>query len=178
METPIDSFNAEQAAAPQRPQFLSVLCILTWITCGFVFISTVGNILFQKSPEEQMEQIEQMRSISPEAADQMEAALDAQNNDGFKAVNTAITLIACGLSAFGAVMMWQLRKKGFFLYIAGELIPYLSFAFGGAKAMSALGAMGGMSGSAVLGITIAVMALFDGIFIAMYAANTKHMTNA
>jgi len=44
--------------------------------------------------------------------------------------------------------------------------------------MSALGAMGGMSGSAVLGITIAVMALFDGIFIAMYAANTKHMTNA
>lgn len=177
METPIDSFNAEQAAAPQRPQFLTVLCILSWIACGFIFLSTVSNVLFQKSPEEQMEQIEKMREVSPEAADQMEAALEAQNDSTMKVVNTAITLVSCGLSFFGVLMMWQLRRKGLYLYIVGELLPYLGFVFGGAKAMSAVGAMAGMSGGAMLGIIIGVMALFDGVFFAMYGANAKHMTN-
>ncbi len=179
METPIEqsATSNDFMSEPARPQFLSVICILTWVCCGFMFITTVWNVLFQQSPEQQMEQIEKIRQLNPEAAEQMELALENQSQS-FKTINTLLTLIALALTAFGTWMMWNLKKNGFYFYLAGEFLPYLAFFMGGAEAMSSMSAMTGMSASAVLGITIAVMALFDGVFIAMYAANTKHMIKA
>lgn len=157
-----------------RPQFLSVLCILTWVMSALMFISTLWGAFNQPTPEEQFEQIEKIRERSPEMADRMEAAFESQS-DSYKIVNTILTLIALGLTSFGVMLMWQLKKNGFYFYLVGELIPYLGFAMGGTKAIGAMGAMTGMSESAMVGIAIGVMALFDGVFIAMYAANFKHM---
>lgn len=174
METTIDNHNNDFMPEPARPQFLSVLCILTWVCCGLIFISTLWGIIFQPSAEEQAAQIEQMEKISPEAAEQMQAAFESQTGS-YKAINTSLTLVAVLLCSLSAWMMWNLKKKGFHFYLIGEIIPYLGFLFGGAEAMGTMGAMTGMSQATVLGMVIGVMALFDGIFIAMYASNLKYL---
>jgi hypothetical protein len=129
-----------------------------------------------ESPEQQLEKIEQLRQYNPEAADQMEVFLQKQQEagPGQQILMNVITLIALGVSAFGAYLMWQLKRSGFFIYVAGELLPYLSFAFGGTDELSAAGAMSGM-GSAMVGIVIGVMLIFDAAFIIMYAVNLKYM---
>lgn len=175
METNVESqFASDMNLEPARPQFLSVLCILTWICSGLLFISTLWGVIFQPSPEKQQEQIEQIRAVSPEAADKMEEALESQSS-GAKIMTNVLSLIAVSLCAYGALLMWQFKKTGFYIYLIGEALPYLGFLFGAADAMKASASMMGMSGSTFLGIAIAVMATFDGIFIAMYAANVKHM---
>jgi uncharacterized BrkB/YihY/UPF0761 family membrane protein len=160
-------------AAPVRPQFLKVLCILTWICCGFMFISAILGIVGQ-SPEKQQEKIDQMREINPETADQMEVVLNAESQSE-KMISAVINLIGVLLSAYGAIMMWQLKKTGFYIYIIGELVPYAGFAMGGAQAMAAVGAMAGGMGAAIAGIAVGIMLIFDIAFIIMYGVNLKYM---
>src|SRR5687768_819054 len=136
METTADNTynNTQIPAEPVRPQFLSVLCILTWISCGLLLITTLWGVFNKPTPEEQFEQVEQMREVSPEAAEKMEAAFEAQNNSN-QTVGLALNLVAIALSAFGASMMWQLKRNGFYVYVAGEVIPYFGFLTGGSEAM-------------------------------------------
>jgi hypothetical protein len=172
METTIDNqAELEGAHVNARPQFLSVLCILTWICCGLLFISSVWGVIFKPTPEEQVQKIEQMREISPEAAEQMEAAFKAQE-EGNPVAGLALNLVALGLSAFGAYMMWQLKRTGFYLYIAGEILPYFGFLMGGAESMAA-----SMGGKSMMGAAIGAMVVFDIAFISMYAIHLKYMKN-
>ena len=160
--------------AEERPQFLSVLCILTWICSGLIFLSTMWSVVFQPSQEEMYQRIEEIRKVSPDGADRMEAAYENQTPLS-KGISTGLSLIGLGLTVLGTVQMWQLKRGGFKFYIAGELLPYLAFFATGTEGLQAMGAMGGMSAGAIASIAITVMLIFDGIFIAMYAANLKHM---
>lgn len=174
METNLDEQMAsEMNFEPARPQFLSVLCILTWVACGFIFITTTWGIIFKPSPEKQMEQIEQIRAVSPDAADKMEAALESQSGTT-QILQNLLTLIAVAISAYAAMLMWQLKKNGFYLYLVGEILPYFGFLIVGTEGISAVGSMTGMGGS-IVGMVIAIMVIVDGVFIGMYAANLKHM---
>lgn len=163
---------SDATVAPVRPQFLSVLCILTWIACGLILLSTVWGVVFQQSPEEQYENIEKMREANPELADKFEAAYEAQAESN-QTVGLVINLVALALSAYGAYMMWQLKRSGFYVYTAGEVIPYFGFLAGGSSE-SMLSMMGGPG---MMATVIGVMVVFDLAFIIMYALNLKHMRN-
>jgi hypothetical protein len=171
METTQDT-STHELGTPHRPQFLTVLCILTWVSCGLLFIMTVWGIAFKPSAEERYEQIEKMREVSPETADQMEVLLQKQDEGG-QLMGTALNLVALLLSAYGAYLMWQLKRSGFYFYVAGELVPYLGFVTGGAEAMSAISSMGGGAGLATA--IIGIMIFLDVLFIGLYAANLKHL---
>jgi hypothetical protein len=176
METTTNNEQINELVPP-RPQFLTVLCILTWICSGLIFISTIWKVIMPETPEKQLEKIEQLRQYNPEMADQMEALLEKQQEKGNSGMifTNVLTLVALGFSAFGASMMWQLKRTGFFLYLAGEILPYAGFLFTGTDELNAAGAMSGM-GDSFVGIVVGVMLLFDIIFIAMYATNLKYMT--
>ena len=117
-----------------RPQFLSVLCILTWICSGLIFVSTLWSVIFQPSQEETYAQIEKIRAMNPDAADRMEEAIDSQTPMA-KGISTAITLLGLALTTIGTIHMWNRRKKGFYFYLGGEILPYANFAFAGATGM-------------------------------------------
>lgn len=169
-----NDFTNSIESSNEKPQFLKVLCILTWTCCGLLFLSTLWGVLFPPSAEKQQEQIEQIRALNPEAADKMEEALLNQNETD-KLITNIINIVAIALSFFGALQMWQLKKLGFYFYLTGEILPYIGLAFGGASAMTSAGAMGGSMGKAIVTITIALMIIFDVAFIIMYALNLKHM---
>jgi hypothetical protein len=169
-------FTNDIAPAPKRSNLLTTTCILTWICCTLLLVMTVWGLI-SNTPENQAERIEQMRQWNPEAADKMEAAMSEQGSVG-QIVNNAIGLIAIGLCSLGAYMMWQLKKKGFYLYLAGEILPYIGMIVAGKQAMAAMSVGApGVSGSTMAAVMIVLMLLFDAIFIIMYAVNLKHMTN-
>lgn len=177
METNLENQSVNEIMPePKRPQFLTVLCILTWICSALILLSTINNIVNKPSPEEMAEAIEKMQSVSPAAAEKMEAAMESMDSNG-QMISNLISLVAVFISAMGAMMMWQLKRKGFFVYIAGELLPYVGFITAGGAAFGTMSAMTGMSEAAMMGTIILVMLLFDGLFIGMYAANLKHMKN-
>jgi len=167
-----NQFQNDITPVNKRSQFLSAICILTWVCCGLMFLSTVYS-LFSNTPEKQAESIEAMRQFNPETADKMEA-LFAEQDMGMIILNNALGLIALGLSAMGAYLMWQLKKKGFYIYLAGEIIPYTGFLISGKSAMGVLDSLGSI-GPAIIGVVLVLMLLVDAVFVIMYAVNLKYM---
>ncbi|MDP1802381.1 MAG: hypothetical protein Q8L81_13570 [Bacteroidota bacterium] len=170
MESNIDSTNDIKHG---RPKLLSVTCILTWIACALLLISSLSGLMTQ-SPEKQQQQIDQMRKISPEAAEKMEAAL-ANDNGAKKILTTLLNILAIALCAFGAVQMWNLKQTGFYFYLIGEVLPYIGLLIAGTEAMAAASALAGSLGSAVIGVVITLLIVFDVVFIVLYAVNLKYM---
>lgn len=96
---------------------------------------------------------------SPELSKAMEDMNSAVSNyDTYMYIGIACAL----LCIVGAVMMWQLKKMGFYVYVVGELVaPILAIVLLGSTAMA--GAM------AVLGLIIPI------VFVVLYGLNLKHM---
>lgn len=156
-----------------RPQLLSVTCVLTWACCALLLISSLSGLITQ-SPEKQLEQIEQMRKISPEAADKLEAAM-ADEGGAKKILTTLLNIVAIALCAFGAVQMWNLKQTGFYFYLVGEVLPYIGLLVSGTGSLAAVASMAGGMGGTIIGIVITLMIVFDAVFIVLYAVNLKYM---
>jgi len=141
----------EETNETTRPAFLKVLCILTWVGSGMGLISGLMSIL------------------RPENVDFGDASLNGVM-EKMKMIQYAG--LACSvLCILGSVMMWQLKKAGFFIYLIGELAPIvLSFIILGSLTSTGGAITGGIAAAAgVIG------AIFPVAFVIMYAANLKHM---
>lgn len=161
--------------SPARPGFLSTLCILTWICSGLLFVSTIMGLLTQPSEQEKQLQIERMRAVSEVAAQKMEEAMAGQGSFE-QIINQVLGLVGMGLSSLGAWLMWQLNKKGFYFYLAGELIPYIGMISGGKAAFAVFQSMGS-AGNAIMYTILVLLVVSDAAFILMYGLNLKHMSN-
>ncbi len=147
----MEQTNATNEAA-KRPTFLTVLCILSFIAAGISIIVLLIGIAGKGMAESAGFSTDALGAgLDPALAAQMEqakAALSWPNIIG------GIVLSIVGL--IGVIMMWKLKKKGFFIYagagVAGIILPL------------ALGA-----GFSTFGTVITAG------FIAMYFMNTKHM---
>ncbi len=114
-----------QPQAPKRPQFLTVLCILSYIwgaivllclllcllTTGFIFdtLTSISNGTIQ-SPS----------GIGPE----QQVAIDYLLSLGEKtfAIIIAVAMIFYLTSLLGVFKMWKLQKSGFFIYTAVNVL--------------------------------------------------------
>lgn len=173
METTQDTSAFDAAMqGPKRPQFLTVICILSFVWCGLSFLGNTWGII-TNTPEKMQENIEKMRTVYPEMADEMEQQMIENQENVYMQVSPYLTYVYILLSFLGVLMMWKLNKKGFYIYLAGELLPYLGFIIAG-KQMMAMMSGGGMMKSIGLISTI-LMVVFDAAFIIMYSVNLKHM---
>ncbi len=157
----MEEMTTESAVPATRPQFLTVICILSFIGSGFfALISIIGMVASSW--------IMSMFGMGMASAAQDPATMDAMNANpaamqaasGFMGMGATviiivflILLIFSALSIFGVVKMWQLKKSGFIIYtiVNGLLLI--------------LGVIGGSL----------VMPIITAGFIAMYAANLKAM---
>jgi hypothetical protein len=172
METTVDNSFEQAMQEPKRPQLLTVICILSFIMCGLGLLGGIYNII-QNTPENMAEGIEKMRQFSPEVADKMEENMIAMQDNTFIQISPYLNLVYLLLSFMGVLMMWKLQKKGFYIYLAGELLPYLGFIIAGKEMMAMMsGPAGGeMAGAVIMGL----MLIFDIAFFIMYAVNLKKM---
>ena len=154
--------------APKRPQFLTVLCILSFIGCGIGLVSGVmGYFSYSAMASSGLQ--EAMSSMGGEMADasaEMDQAMDALGGLGMDFGKMATSSLVIGLLnivvLIGVLMMWKLKKTGFYVYTLGQVAsvatPFL------------------IVGSLAGGLMATLGAIFPILFIILYGLNLKHMS--
>lgn len=151
----------QNAGAPaQRPTFLTVLCILSFIASGFAIIWSIiallGAIAAQaivSTVDGGMEGLQE--EMAAEGIDMSSAATVTETASmGLVWAYVIVTILATIIGLIGVIRMWKLQKSGFFLY-AGASVASL--------------VMGSIYAFSIVSVLITVA------FIAMYAMNMKHM---
>lgn len=154
-----NQFTNELVPAPARPQFLKVLCILSFVMCGlWILIYGIGTMLLGMSEEKASMVMEQIQESSPN--------IQIDNPEGFIhqiGMVCLIGLLANIVSLVGVIMMWNLNKIGFFIYAVAEI----------AVNFAGMDLNAGTEGKSY-GSMIFVLVL-DVALIVMYAVNLKYM---
>ena len=167
MENPFE----EQQNKLQRPTFLLVLCILTFIGSGWGTLSNLFSVFTAGLTDSsmQMEHYSSMlNSMDQEAgsavfSDILNSTMASLQATFVHAREIAVvSLVLSVISLLGAILMFQLRRIGFYFYTAAQILmlfvlPY----FAGFNFM----VLAGMLFSAIFAV----------IFIVMYALNLKYM---
>jgi hypothetical protein len=128
MENQLD-YNQQQA---ERPTFLKVLCILSFISIGLSFIFSLGSVFGGPQSEEEMvaqkvellEANEELRDNGMDGfADMMEqmTRMNESINANFY-MASVVSILALLIGFYGVFSMWQGKKLGFHLYIVYSLI--------------------------------------------------------
>ncbi|MFZ4401883.1 MAG: hypothetical protein ACOYO1_17770 [Bacteroidales bacterium] len=99
----------------QRPQILSVFCVLTFIWSGLVFINNLTCALLYNTLKENISTIK-----LPSIYEEMRPAMLQLFSNG-RLFFVAGFLLSF-FSLFGAIKMWKLQKKGFHIYTISQII--------------------------------------------------------
>jgi len=159
--------SAFEPPSSARPTLLTILCVLTFLSCAWGVFEAVSSYfaadLAGSATEEALSEAREevagreggalaerilgsvANSLTPERIRQLALA---------KLLNNLLTLV-------GAILMWNLRKTGFYVYVAGVLVAILApmFIFDGFLA----------------GVASAGTAFVSIIFVVLYALNLKYM---
>jgi hypothetical protein len=166
------NYAQNQPAIIQRPTLLTVLCILTFIGSGWGLISGVINIFTAKTVDTvaltdqmstEMEKLNDSGAAGETATKIMEGTMDMVGKAAENAIPLAIvSMIASALAIFGAYLMWNLSKKGFYIYVIAQIISLIGiFVLLGVNLISVM--FIGLGGFLAL------------VFVILYAVNLKYM---
>jgi hypothetical protein len=153
---------------PVRSTFLTVICILTFIGSGWGVIGSIRSYAtadtISSVANGAMEQAkDNMGEQTPGFIKQLLSSVSAGLSADNIRKSSIFKLISCLFTLLGAIMMWNLKKTGFYLYIVGIVVMVVGplVVLG-----SGIPGMVGAGGSGFIGV----------VFIALYAANLKDMT--
>ena len=145
---------------PTRPQFLKVLCILTYIGVGVGIIGSIIGWWTMHAMSAMMDGTAEMPAgVDMSDMDKMEQLMAQMK---YINVNTIVGIIGCLICLIGALQMWKLKKMGFYIYVVGEIAPVI---------VSAV-----LMGTAALSGWAILAAIFPVVFIVLYALNLKHLS--
>lgn len=162
-----------ETITPHRSQFLTVLCVLSFICIGFTILSNIYSAV-KNTPENMQKSIEQVRAVSPEMADQMENNMIAMQNNTYMKISPYLSIVFVLISLMSVIMMWNLNKNGFYIYSIAELLPYIGFFFMDSKSITIPG-LPANYGSILMMVGFVLMLLFDILFVVLYQRNLKYM---
>jgi hypothetical protein len=159
MNSNFDVKNMDDGSASSKPEFLKVLCILSfaWSAIAIIFFF-LGS--FAMGVNEQNIDLIMSQAIAQNPGFSLENPLEFFNTIGTVSLYSMFTNI---LSLVGAIMMWNMKRTGFYVYLTAELLPYLILAIFNPSIYQ----------SNFLGFLIFVLVI-DMAFIMMYSNNLKH----
>lgn len=139
-----DALNLEDKDMKKLPQMLNVLTILTYIGCGlgvlFILLGFLGVGLLSSLTSKSVQGAEVASTVAKYAT-----------------ISLVLSLVGIALCFFGAMKMRNLQKVGFYLYVAGQLVPII-FTF------------------ATAGVSFGVMGvIIPLVFIILYATQLKFL---
>lgn len=118
MESNILTENQLPNEVPKRPQFLTVLCILSFIWSGFLLLCLVLGLCFSGLIFSAIEKLQSGAEGMPPMGETQQQALQTLIDIGPQKfiMGIAIAIIAYMTSLLGVVKMWELKKYGFYIY--------------------------------------------------------------
>lgn len=104
--------NNNELSTPKRPTFLTILCILTFISAGSGVLSSLLTPPFS-------DVLVQFVTVYPGLDETLKADAIKVYQAGWTYHLTTFVLSLCSL--IGAIMMWNLKKTGFHFYALSNL---------------------------------------------------------
>jgi len=154
-------FNPEEGKLPTG---LKVLTILTFIGCAYDLYQVVSGFFknnastlreFDKAQEQMKEAPEWAKNFTgPAMREVLQQSMDN------KMPLLIIGLLAVGLCIFGAIEMRKLKKQGYYLWLIGEILPFISAA---------------IFVPAFYQTFLKFFLVFPIIFIILYSVQVKHL---
>ena len=155
----------------ERPTFLTVLCILSFIMGLWGIWSGIQGAFTDKPQRDLEEARSEMEKAMDELGDNSSEMVVSMMESGLVMAETAaaeavplgyISMLTSALSLLGVWMMWNLRRNGYWLYIlAGVIGLVLPFIFLGFSTLAL--------------ISLGFGAFITILFIVLYGLNLKHM---
>lgn len=161
----MDEQNFFEEKPTKATGMLNVLTILTFIGSGVGILLTIATPFISKFFMGFMEKGMEGATLSDSQLADIEKAKAA-----FALMEKNMTLliatgiVACVLCIAGAIMMRKLKKEGYFVYVAGRVLPLIVGAF-------LLGKVAFEGGSAIGGI------VFAFLMIILYTTQRKQLIN-
>jgi hypothetical protein len=156
--------NFKEEGKPKLPTFLNVLTILTFVWSAYEIYTHIRNFTngaksladLQKA-QGQMENAPAWakKFAGPEMVELLQKSIDN------RVPLIIINLIAVSLCVFGAIEMRKLKKQGYWLWLFGELLPYIGTAI--------------FIGGAFFNSFLALFMIFPIIFIILYTTQRKNL---
>ena len=150
-----------------RNTFLTVICILSFIGIGWGIVKGVWGYIkadytatIASGAMKNAEDIVGQHPDAPGFVKQIMGSLIEDMNPDFLRKLAICTFISSLLTLLGAILMWNLKKAGFYIYILGIIVLVV--------APVTIGKLVGAMGDSIMG--------FIGfVFIVMYAVNLNQM---
>jgi len=168
-----DVFDSEENFFNQkegRPVFLTVIIILTWISVISAVASSVYSLANSGNATDQMEEsmavFDQIPNDNPILEKYMEdiKIFSLASIQHMRAINLS-NLVLYLIEGFAALLMFNLKKIGLWLYIAcqiGFVVVFYAF-YPASNIMTTF--------------TLVFVILFSLLFIILYSVNTKFLKN-
>lgn len=158
----MEETNTGTAVPATRPQFLNVLCILSYIGTGLGVVMGIYHLATAGAAQASVAMLDSMSASSTmPGMDSIMAGAAAAAKYAY--VLAGVEIVANLLCLFGVLQMAKLKKMGYYLYLVGQLIsiilPIVLVGFSG-----------------LFGGIMILMAIFPIAFIIMYGLNLKHMS--
>jgi hypothetical protein len=156
----------EMDSTPKRNNFITVLCILSWVYVGWSLIGAIGQMTGSKEAqlEELDKQIEALKATEVYAMDigkDMVAFYEhTLTIPGYFLTLTVLFLLVEGLGVF---MVFQLKKTGFWIYIAAQ-IGLIGVTVASMPWPNSLSTM-----------ALSISLLITLVFVILYGVNLKHL---
>jgi hypothetical protein len=162
----------EEITVKRRPTFLKVLCILTFIGSGYGIINsavtyfkadTISEMVTEAKTEikEDMNQQKKKDDESAFVSQMMGnmSKMSTPENLRKSAIGNFITSLLC---LAGAILMWNLRRTGFYIYTLGTIISIIIpfYLFGS---------------NFLTNISAGFLGFIGVLFVIFYAMNLKSM---
>jgi hypothetical protein len=161
-----DTINFSEEEKPTLSSGLNVLTILTFIGSGIALISAFWTYFTVEKSYQAILKAQENLAEAPAflksmmGPDMLETARKSMEN---KLPIMVLTIVGSALCIYGALEMRKLKKQGFILWLAGEILPLV-----GSVIFLGFGIFKGF------GI---IAPLFPVIFIILYAVQRKNLVN-
>ena len=160
-----------QTTSSERPTFLTIVCIISFVGLGWAIInnlftlafSSTGSWLYTLIQNGFEEALNEASMSDPGAVVFLENIFEGVLSViSHLPLFAAVGLICSVIALVGVIMMWGLKKIGFYLYTGAKIIMViLPMAVIGFNFISMMMAMGTFIGAA--------------LFILLYGLNFKHL---
>ncbi len=158
-------------SSKSRPTFLTVVCIISYVLLGWSILNGLTGAIFGRltsAVEPFMKKIIEQDVHLGDVPVGVRNLVEDSFEVAYKAMEHATTisllnLLLAVIALFGVILMWQLKKTGFYLYTGSKifilLIPpiFLGYNF-------------------ITFIILTSSGLFALVFIILFAVNLKHMS--
>jgi hypothetical protein len=153
-----------------RPVFLTVVCIISYVLLGLNILNGLTGAIFGRLTstfEPVLKRIIERDVDLGEVPLGVRSLVEDSFDVAYKAMEHAtaislLNLLLAVIALFGVIMMWQLKKTGFYLYTGAKIfILIIPIIFLGINFITF--------------IALTSSGLFALVFIILFAVNLKHM---